>query len=283
MRKLFRLCFVVVASLSVFGCAADHYNVPRETLEKKVKVVGVAPFMVDPQSDIRHPEKEVVSNLAKDANQKNEKELIARLRETGIYYSVRQVDGDPAELYTRLLAHRERRDDAGIIYNKYFYKKEEIRQLLSANGLDAILLVTVNGLTRPGKVFASNFLSYLETEYNYLALSAQLIDAEGNTLWEYPNFRQGSLSYEMLLPLQYPDFDEAAANLSDKVDVKFKTVAGIKAAFAQGKPSKFPNGGEFSTLYGRHFDEMISLLTPKKSIVERITKKETAKPAAEKQ
>lgn len=280
MRKLIRLSFLVLTLISTFGCAADHYNVPRETLEKKVKVVGVAPLMVDPQSDIRHPEKEAIVSLVREANRRNEKELIARLREAGIYYSVRQLEGDPAELFSRLVAHRERRDDAGIIYNKYFHKKEEIKSILSGNGLDALLLVTVSGLTRPGKVFSSNFLSYLETDFNYLALSAQLLDAEGNIIWEYPNFRQDSLSYDMLLPLQYPDFDEAAANLSEKVDVKFKTVAGVKAALAKSVASKFPNGGEFSALYAPHYEEMISLLKPQKSLLERVKTKES--PAAEK-
>lgn len=278
MRKLFRLSLLVVATLTAFGCAADHYNVPRETLEKKVKVVGVAPFMTDAGSDIRHPDKEGVVALVREANRRSEKELIARLRETGVYYAVRPVDGDPGELYTRLVSNRERRDDAGIIYNKYFYKKDDIKQLLSANGLDALLLVTVNGLTRPGKVYSSNLLSYLETDFNYLAVSAQLLDAEGNTIWEYPNFRQTSLSYDMLLPLQYPDFDEAAANLSEKVDVKFKTLAGVKAALARGAKSGFPNGGEFSAPYAQQFDEMISLLKPRKSLLERF-KKETQPPA----
>jgi hypothetical protein len=258
--RIFLKLALFAATLATFGCAHNHYNVPQETLEKKVKVVGVATFFIDAESDIKHPEKTAVVTLMTEVNRKNEKELIARLRETGIFYSVRQVDEEPARLFTRLLVSRERRDDAGIVYNKYFFRRQPLKELLDANGLDAVMLVTVNGLTRKGKVYSSNFLSYLETDFNYLSLSAELLDGDGNILWEFPNFRQRSLSYPTLFSLQYPDFDEAAANLNEQVDVKFKTVAGIAAAFAKTEPSAIENGTRISTLYGAQLDEIISLL-----------------------
>lgn len=260
MRTFFKLALLVVASCAMFGCAHNYYNIPQETLEKKVKTIGVAPIFTDADSDIRHPEKDAIVSLVRAYNAKSEKELIARLRGTGIFYAVRQVEGDPARLFNTLVWNRERRDDAGIIYNKYFFKKDELKQLLTENGLDAILFVTVSGLTRQGKVFSSNYLSYLETDFNYLAMTGQMLDRDGNTIWEYPNFRRNSLSYPLLFPLQYPDFDEAAANLSEKVDVKFKTVAGVTAAFAKSEPSSVENGPKVSSLYARQFDEMLALL-----------------------
>jgi hypothetical protein len=260
MRIFFKLALLVIATCTIFGCAHNYYNIPQETLEKNVKTLGIAPIFVDAESDIRHPDKQAIVSLIQNYNAKNEKELIARLRSTGIFYAVRPVEGDPVRLFSSLLANRERRDDAGIIYNKYFYKKDLLRQLMAENGLDAIMFVTVSGLTRSGKVYASNFLSYLETDFNYLSMSAQMLDREGNTIWEYPNFRRSSLSYPMFFSLQYPDFDEAAANLSEKVDVKFKTVAGVNAAFAKTESSRVAKEQQISTLYENQFDEILSLL-----------------------
>ena len=260
MRTFFKLALLLVAASTFFGCAHNYYNLPQETLEQQVKTIGVAPFFTDADSDIRPPDTGSIAALIQAFNLKNEKELIARIRGTGTFYAVRPVEGDPIRLFSSLMANRERRDDAGIIYNKYFFKKDEVKQLLAENGLDAVLFVTVNGLTRSGKVYSSNFLSYLETDYNYLAISAELLDRDGNTIWEYPNFRRTPLSYPLFFSLQYPDFDEAAANLSEKVDVKFKTVAGVTAAFAKSEKSTVANGPPVSTLYANQFDEMLSLL-----------------------
>ena len=281
MRIFLKLALILLATGATFGCAHNYYNIPQETLEKRVKTIGVAPFFVDAESDIRHPEKGAIVALIEGANAKSQKELIVRLRETGIFYIVRPVDGDPARLSASVVSSRELRDDAGIIYNKYFYKKDKLRQLLTENGLDAMLFVTVSGLNRQGKVFSSNFLSYLETDYNFLAVSAQLLDRDGTIIWEYPNFRRSALSYPMVLQLQYPDFDEAAANLTDKVEVKFKTVAGVKKAFAQSESSVAANAPQVSTLYARQFDEMLALLKPYKPLWGGKTEQNGPAPVAE--
>ncbi|HJV64677.1 MAG TPA: hypothetical protein VJ550_02970 [Geomonas sp.] len=276
MRYVCKLVLLFALTTTFFGCAHNYYNIPQETVEKKIRVIGVAPLFTDGDSDVKHPEKAAVVTLVRNINAKNEKELIARLRDTGIFYAVRQVDADPTTLFGKLVASRERRDDAGIIYNKYFYKKDELKQLMTDNELDALLLVTVSGLTRQGKVYASNYLSYLETDFNYLIMTAQLVDRDGSTIWEYPNFRRSALSYPLMFPLQYPDFDEAAANLSDKVDVKYKTVPGITAAFGKTETSA-AKGPDVSTLYARQYDEMITLLTPYRPLFGG--KKDNAAPA----
>lgn len=260
MRSFFKLALLLTATCTIFGCAHNYYKIPQETLEKKVKTVGVAPLFTDAESDLRHPDRATLVALVQAFNSKNEKELVARIRNTGTFYSVRPVDGDPNRLFSSLLMHRERRDDSETIYNKYFYKKDELKQLMTENGLDALLLVVVNGLTRPDKVYASNLLSYLETDYNFLAMSAELVDRDGEIIWEYPNFKQSlPISYPMMLPLEYPDFDEAAANLSDKVDVKFKTIAGITKALSQTEKS-VGNGPPVSAPYADQFDKMISMM-----------------------
>jgi hypothetical protein len=279
MRNLVKLALLFVAASTFFGCAHNYYNIPQETLEKRVKTVGVAPLFTDADSDIRHPDKAAVVSLIKQYNAKNEKELIARLRSSGIFYSVRQVPGNPDRLFSTLVSSKERRDDAKIVYNKYFYNRDEVKKLIAENGLDAILFVTVSGLTTEDKVYSSNFLAYLETDYNYLTMTAQMLDRDGTLIWEYPNFRKTELSYPLFFPLQYPDFDEATANLSEKVDVKFKTVAGVNAAFAQTVPSVVENGPRVSTLYARQFDEITALLKPYKPFFGKKEKKGPESPA----
>ena len=248
--------------LFTLGCAQNYYNIPRETYEKKVRVLGVVPIFTDAESDIRHPEKETLVNLIKDFNRKNEKELVAQIKGTGSYFSVQLVDGDADQLFNSLFFRRELRDDAGIVYNKYFFKGPELKDLLTKNQVDALFLVVVSGLTKKDNILSSNLMASLETDYNYLAISGQIIDADGNVLWEYPNFRQRRLTYPMFFALQYPDFDEARANATDRVEVKFKTIPGINRALGKSDDSSYRKNGKVSVVYNTIFDDMVSMLKP---------------------
>lgn len=293
MRTFLQFALLVAVALPSFGCSHNYYNIPRETFEKKVRVLGVAPIFVDAESDIRHPEKEALVSCIKENNRKNEKELVARIKETGSFFAVRLLDNDPDELFSTLFFRRERRDDAGVVYNKYFYKLPELKDLLAKNGLDAVMVTVVSGLTRKDSIYSSNLLSYLESDYNYLIMTSQILDADGNILWEFPNFRMHAPSLPALLALQYPDFDEAKANANDKVDVKFKTIAGIYRAFNETENSSRLNNARISTIYANIFGDMTSLLQPEmKPFWERekeenrveqpkpaVIKSDTAKPA----
>ncbi len=246
--------------LTGFGCAQNYYNVPRETYEKKVRVLGVAPLLVDGESDIRHPEKAAVVTLLKEANRKNEKELVALLKDTGSYFSVRLLEEDADLLASSLGSRRERRDDGGVTYNKYFFRPEAVQGLIDRHKVDAVMVVTLSGLTRQDKFYSSNLLSYVSGDYNFLTASAQVVDRDGTILWEYPNFRQRILSYPPFMALQYPDFDEAKANVADDVQVKFKTVAGIGRALAKSEESRLQPKASVSTLYRDLFDSMVALM-----------------------
>ncbi|MFZ3209689.1 MAG: hypothetical protein WA140_12815 [Geobacteraceae bacterium] len=262
MKLLLKLVFLCIVIILTFGCARNYYNIPREDYKKQVRNIGIAPIFVDADSDIRHPDKEPLVTLVKDANRKNEKELIALLKDTGVYFTVKLIEGDPDQLFSNLFFRRERRDDAGVIYNKYFFKGEELRDLITKNQLDAVMVLVVSGLTRKDTVHSRNLLTYLESDYNYLVISAQVLNADGNILWEFPNFRERLNSFPPLLALQYPDFDEADANVTDKVDVKFKTIPGITRAFAKSDDSSVQKDAKVSKLYAAIFDNMISLLKP---------------------
>ena len=259
MFRIARCIFPLALLLMTVGCAHNYYNIPQESYEKKIRVLGVAPVFVDGDSDIRHPEKESLLALVRNQNRKNEQELVSMLKDTGVYLSVRMPEAQADDLFSSLFFRRERRMDAGVIYNKYFFKQQELKELIEKNHVDALMVVVVSGITFPEKIYSSNLMSFLETDYNYLIMTGQIFDANGAVLWEYPNFQKRMLSYKPLFNLQYPDFDEAAANVTDKVDVKFKTIPGIARAFEKTRSSSF-NDSRISRLYGEVFDDMVSML-----------------------
>jgi hypothetical protein len=263
MSRISRFIPLMALLLVSVGCAHNYYNIPQESYEKKVRIIGVAPIFVDGDSDIRYPEKEPLLALIRNQNRKSEQELVGLLRDTGVYLAVRMPEAQADDLFSSLFFRRERRMDAGVTYNKYFFKQQELKDFIQKNQLDALMVVVVSGLTRPEKIYSSNLMSFLETDYNFLIITAQILDADGNILWEYPNFQKQMLSLPPLFNLQYPDFDEAAANLTDKVDVKFKTIPGITRAFDQTKSSDFKDNVKVSRLYNAVFDDMVSMLKRK--------------------
>jgi hypothetical protein len=260
MNRLLLIILFAMVTLTTVGCSHNYYNMPRETYEQKVRILGVAPIFVDAESDIRHPEKETLVALIKDFNRKNENELVTGIKNAGSYFSVTLLPDDPDKLFSNIFFRREKRDDAGIVYNKYFYKGPEIRDLISKNSVDALLLLVVSGLSVRENIYSSNLLAKLESDYNYLTISGQIIDAEGNILWEFPNFRQRHLSYPKFLALQYPDFDEARANETDKVEIKFRTIPGINRFLGKSSPSPVKKNASISDAYSAIFEEMVSML-----------------------
>ncbi|GAM09185.1 hypothetical protein OR1_01459 [Geobacter sp. OR-1] len=260
MMRFFTFLLLALVALFATGCSHNYYNIPRESYEKKVRTLGVAPLFTDADSDIRHPDRDMLVALIKDFNRKNEPELVAGIKNSGNYFSVTLLNEDPDKLFANIFFRREKRDDAGIVYNKYFYKGPEIRELITKNNLDALLLLVVSGITTRENIYSSNLMSKLEADYNYLTISGQIIDSEGNVLWEFPNFRQRRLSYPRFIALQYPDFDEANANETDKVDVKFKTVQGINRSLGKSSPSQLRRNAAVSDVYASIFDEMVAML-----------------------
>jgi len=263
MKRIVQLILLAAVALAAVGCSHNPFNIPREDYEQRVKVLGVAPIFMDADSDIRHPDKDTLITLVREYNRKNEKELATMLKDSGAYFSVRFLDtGNPDELYRTLLYRTERRDDAGVVYNKQFYKPGEIKTLVTQNSVDAVLLVVVSGLTRQDRIFSSNLVKYLDSDYNILSVSAQVLDANGTTLWEYPNFRIGGPSTPILAELQYPDFDEAAANMDDRVDVKFRTIPGLTRYLGKKEKDILFRERNTTAPYYNLFDDMVVLLKP---------------------
>ncbi len=254
------LVVVLLISGLLSGCAQNYFNVPTDNFAEKVKVLGVIPIVVDADSDIKHPQKDQLLQIVTDTNRRYEQQFVRKIKGTGNFYTVALMDGDPQKIFGNLLFRREKRDDAAIQYNKYFLKTDELQDYIKKNNLDAIMLIVVSGLTRTDKIFSSNLFSSLTSDYNFLTMTAQILDANGTILWEYPNFRRRILTYNPLINLQYPDFSEAEANLSSKANLKFKTLDGIQRALDKKRKDLLLRETQETEIYGKQFDEMLELL-----------------------
>lgn len=250
----------IVSTIVLSGCAQNHFNIPTENFAEKVKVLGVAPIFIDTDSDISYPQKELLIPLISDLNRKYEPLLVRKLQSTGNFYAVTPLADEPRQLFSSLMSRREKRDDASIQYNKYFWKNEEIISYLKKKRLDAVMVVVVSGLTKTGKIYSSNLLTSLETDFNFLTMTAQIIGTDGTILWEFPNFRGRLLTYSPLVNLQYPDFSESEANLSNKTTVRFKSIEGIRRTLEQKRNDWLLRETQEPEIYGRLFDEMTALI-----------------------
>lgn len=251
---------VLLISGMLSGCARNHFNVPPEIFSEKVKVLGVIPIIVDADSDIRHPQKEQLLQIVADMNRKYEQQFVRKLKTTGNFYTVALMDGEPKTIFSNLLFRHEKRNDATIPYNKYFYKTDELRDYLKRNNLDAVMLIVVSGLTRTDKIYSNELYSSLTTDYNFLTMTAQILDPDGTVLWEYPNFRRHFLSHIPMINLQYPDFSETKANLSSDTNLKFKSLEGIQRSLDKKRKDLLLRETQESEVYGKQFDEMLGLL-----------------------
>lgn len=258
MKRLVIGLFIVAGTM--LGCAQNHFNIPAENYAEKVKVLGIAPIFIDTDSDIIHPQKELLIPIIADLNRKYEPLLVRKLQGTSNYYAVTLLGDEPNQLFNSLVARREKRDDANTQYNKYFWKKDEIGDYIRKNRLDAVMVLVISGLTKTSKIFSSNLLTSLETNFNFLTLTAQIIGPDGTVLWEYPNFRGRLLAYYPLVNLQYPDFSESEANVSKKTEVRFKSLDGIRRTLEVKKNDLLFRETQEPEIYGRLFDEMTSLV-----------------------
>ena len=255
-----RILVLVVFLFLSGGCSHNYYNLPQDAVADKVKVLGMVPIIVDAESDIRFPQREELILLLTTMNRTFERDLLRLVKNTDSFYTVTLLDADPKAVFSSQVSRRERRDDASIQYNKYFWKQEPMADFMRKNSLDAVMFVVVSGITRPDKISSSNLMDSLATDYDFLVMTAQIVDARGSIIWEYPNFRQRSLSYTPLLNLQYPDFDESKANMSPKVEIKFKTLDGIRRALEKRRQDILRRETNEVELYMNQFEEMTSMM-----------------------
>ncbi len=250
-----RLIWFSLLVLMVFllaGCGGKGYKVSREEYRLRVQTLGVLPLMVDEQSTISHPQRREIIELLRRHNASRHERLVEMIREEKSYFDVRVVSGDPRMLFDRLVAGRVMRGKGAELHRSYEFDSQNARLLAGNNVVDALLVVVMNGVTRPEKRRDRALLSYLEAEYNSVLVSAAVIVPSGAVIWEYP-------AGKSFLDLQYPDFDEAHYNKADAVKIKNISLDGLNRALAESGGGVF-NRSAYPGAYQGLFAEIAGAL-----------------------
>jgi hypothetical protein len=216
----------------------------------------VLPLLVDADSTITHPEREVVVDILRRTSSGREGRLGELIRENKAYFDVRPVTGDPRQLYAEVVKGSSLRGEGESLYRHYDFADASVASLAQRNVVDALLIVILNGVERQDKRWDRRHLSYLQADFNDIVATAAVVLPSGEIIWEYPGTGD-----EEFLAMQYPDFDEAFYNTTDQVRVKYITSAGLERTLEEQESGVFGKS-EFSRRYLRLFSVIAAELKP---------------------
>jgi len=253
---MYRLLAVVLGVLLLAGCGSNSFKIPKEEYRQTVRTLGVLPLLVDVNSTISHPEREAVLSLLRRTGAGGEDRLIEELQKKKSYFDVRPVAGDPGQLYAELIRGSTLRGEAEKLFRHYDFNAASVAQLAQRNAVDALLIVVLNGVDRPAKRWDRRHLNYLQANFNDIEATAAVVLPSGEIVWEYPG-----TGADGLLPLQYPDFEEAYYNRTEEVRIKFITVAGLERNLAE-KERGLLGKNSYSRNYQKLFSSIASALHP---------------------
>ncbi len=249
MKTTLQILTVLLFLLILGGCASKNYQVAPEIYRERVKVLGVLPLMVDAESTILHPQRqEIIAILQQSASEKYLR-LSAQLSARAGYSEVRPVIIDNLS-QLQLFAGKALKTDKDGTYNSYQPVPAAVSELARAAGVDALLVVVLNGVENKGKRWERLGPRYLESTFNEIQASAMVLAASGEILWEKPG-----ASGVPFVDLQYADFDEAYHNRTDQVTLRFVTPDGLRRALQASDKGLLEKEG-FSTLYRTLFDSL---------------------------
>lgn len=250
-----RLVSVVLLGLLVVGCGGGVYKVPKDEFRSQVKTLGVLPIIVDVRSPINHSQHDgVVALLERTAVGKLES-AIERLREKKGYFDVRYVGEDPRKLLRQLIIEPLPAVDDSGLPGGYRFSATGVQQLTSQKVVDGLLVVVLAGVEHEEKRRSRTKLETLTTTYNDIMVTAVVIDTSGRVLWEMV----GKEAYQ-LLPMQYPDFDEAFFNKTDAVALKEISLDGLERALTVKQKEGEPP--QMAPAYQGLIDQVVSSLSP---------------------
>lgn len=232
MRQRGWLILLFVLAAATAGCTSKNFLVSAKDYQNTVKTLGVLPLLVDAESDVIHPERSGVIQLLKTHSQGKTAYLVDELKGSKSYYDVRLIGGDADDLFANLIQGRELVTRPGSFYRSYRLNTAYAGELCRKNLVDGILVIVLNGVVTPRKFWDRTPITYLETNYNLIVESAQVISTNGQMLWEYSGDPDSPF-----LTLQYPDFDEAHYNKTDGVKLKFVTLKGLETALQEPSSS----------------------------------------------
>lgn len=250
-----RLVSLLLVGVLLTGCGSGVYKVPKDEYRTQVKTLGILPIIVDDRSSIKHSQRDrIVPLLQRTAVGKIEAS-IEELRKKKGYFDVRYVGEDPRQLLRQLIIEPlPPTGDEGLPAG-YRFSASKAKQLTNQKVVDALLVVVLAGVEHEETRRSRNKLETLTATYNDIMATAAVIDAEGKVLWEMVDER----AYK-LLPLQYPDFDEAYFNKTDVVALKEISLEGLERTLTvdqeEGQPMRM------APAYEKLIDQLVGSLSP---------------------
>lgn len=240
--------------LLVVGCSSGSFQIPKQEYQSKVQVLGVLPILLDRAGPFEYPQKEALLDLLlRSANGKYE-ELVMRLKDKKGYFDVRMLSGNAELIGMSLLAGENPRNAKGQPEG-YRYDPQAVAELARQNVVDALLVVVISGAQVKETRRSRTMLETLETSYNDILATAEVVARDGQVLWQL----NGDDSYQLLM-LQYADFDEAYYNHTDLVRLKNIQLSGIEKVL-----DETPGKAEQPRLpekYDKLFDRIVSGISP---------------------
>ena len=250
--KKWLLCGIAVVFL--FGCGSGTYHIPKKEYQTRVQVLGVLPVLVDYNSSVNYPQKEVLYDLLSRSAAGKHESLVKQLKENKGYFDVRLLSVSPELTALSLLSGGSTHDEAGFPAG-YAFDAATVTEMARQNVVDAILVVVLSGEKVEEVRRSRTKLETLQTHYGDIRATAAVIDRNGDVLWQLA----GSESFQALV-LQYPDFDEAYYNKTDLVRVKNISLAGLERVLDE---SPDENGNkELPEMYRNLFSEIVSGISP---------------------
>ncbi len=245
-------CGLLIIFLS--GCASGKYQIPKQEYQTKVQVLGVLPLLVDYNSSLSYPQKDILFDMLTRSTSGKHEFLVEQLKKEKGYFDVRTLSASPELTALSLLSAGSPHDELGWPQG-YAFDAATIAEMARQNVVDAVLLVVFSGEQIEETRRSRTKLETLTTRYNDVRTTAAVVDRNGQVLWQLA----GKESFQALV-LQYADFDEAYFNKTDLVRVKDVSLSGIERVLDED-PDK-DGVTELPGMYKSLFSEITSGISP---------------------
>jgi len=250
--KKWLFCGLLIIFLS--GCASGKYQIPKQEYQTRVQVLGVLPLMVDYNSPLTYPEKDILFDMLARSTSGKHEFLVEQLKKKKGYFDVRALSASPELTALSLLSAGSPHDESGWPQG-YAFDVATVSEIARQNVVDAVLLVVFSGEKIEETRRSRTKLETLTTRYNDVRATAAVIDRNGQILWQLA----GKESFQALV-LQYADFDEAYFNRTDLVRVKNVSLSGIEQVLDED-PDK-DGVSRLPGMYKNLFSEITSGISP---------------------
>ena len=246
---------LLVSVLFLCGCGAAGFKVTPKEYREQVRTLGVLHPLVDDSKPLPLPEGEAIRDAVRQASAGKQERLVEALRQSRVYFDVRSVTGQ-GDLFDHLVKSATFEGQGEKRLRRYGFNAAAVSELARRESVDALLVIILYDQTRAEKRWSRSGFDYLEAEYTSLFAAAQVVDRSGRILWE--------LDMPLaLLPLQYPDFDDAFFNRTDEVRIIPLSPQGVSRNLA--RPAKTLSDEEaFPEIFLGLFHRIRSELTPGK-------------------